>query len=165
MSQKSLDENPYTAQVSPAAEKKKSPKWPWFLAGGIFLVILIFFVVIILVAIVIFNGLDSKKSKGHSDTVKVEVIVTATDKGIVRAGSYSNGGSSTSEFTREWRQEKEIKRKDGYDVSVRPDTSSKKNTDSTVTCKILVDGEVVDEQSATGSHSAEATCKIKSKYY
>ena len=58
-----------------------------------------------------------------------------------------------------WKQEAETKRKDGYSLDV-----SSFDEGVEVTCKIIVNGEVKDEQKATGDGYSSAHCNLSADF-
>ncbi|WP_279753890.1 nuclear localization sequence-binding protein (p67) [Rothia dentocariosa] len=145
----------------PVPAPKKKPIWPWFLGGGCLIILLIFAGCSALVFAGAKSASDSISSaSAHADEdIKVELVATSTGKGHVTYGPSLSSSSSSADFENEWKQEAETKRKDGYSLDV-----SSFDEGVEVTCKIIVNGEVKDEQKATGDGYSSAHCNLSADF-
>ena len=150
-----------SAPQYPMPEPKKKPKWPWFLGGGCLVILLIFAGCSALVFAGAKSASDSISSaSAHADEdIKVELVATSTGKGHVTYGPALSSSTSSADFENEWKQEAETKRKDGYSLDV---SSTEDGVE--VTCKIIVNGEVKDEQKATGDGYSSADCHLSADF-
>ncbi len=99
-------------------------------------------------------------ASAHADEdIKVELVATSTGKGHVTYGPSLSSSTSSADFENEWKQEAETKRKDGYSLDV-----SSFDEGVEVTCKIIVNGEVKDEQKATGDGYSSAHCNLSADF-
>lgn len=143
----------------PMPAPKKKPIWPWFLGGGCLVILLIFAGCSALVFAGAKSASDSISSaSAHADEdIKVELVATSTGEGHVTYGTL--GSTSSADFNGEWKQEDQTKRKDGYNLHV---SSTEDGVE--VTCKIIVNGEVKDEQKATGDGYSSADCRLSADF-
>ena len=74
-------------------------------------------------------------------------------------GPSLSSSTSSADFNGEWKQEDQTKRKDGYNLHV---SSTEDGVE--VTCKIIVNGEVKDEQKATGDGYSSADCHLSADF-
>lgn len=154
-----MSQPPVPQYLVPAPKKK--PIWPWFLGGGCLIILLIFAGCSALVFAGAKSASDSISSaSAHADEdIKVELVATSTGKGHVTYGPALSSSTSSADFENEWKQEAETKRKDGYSLSV-----SSTDEGVEVTCKIIVNGEVKDEQKATGDGYSSAHCNLSADF-
>lgn len=158
-----MSQTPGPYPSTPTPEKK--PKWPWFLGGGcLFLTLLIILIFVGCSALVVGGAKSASDSinsaSAHAEeTVKIEMVATSTGKGHVTYGASLSGSTSSADFEGEWSQEADFKRKEGYSMSVS-------STDNGVelTCKILVNGEIKEEQKASGDGYSSAHCHLPADF-
>ena len=88
------------------------------------------------------------------NTRSVTIEVTASGSGQVSYGA--SGSFNTAKFEDSWSYTEEIGKRDYYSVSVSGDIFNSDDS-QVVTCKLMIDGKVKSEKSATGKYG-HASC-------
>jgi len=88
-------------------------------------------------------------SSNNKKTRSVTIEVTASGSGQVSYGG--SGSHNTAKFEDSWSHTEEIGKSDYYTVSVSGDIFSSDDS-QVVSCKLLIDGKVKSEKSATGKY-------------
>ena len=83
------------------------------------------------------------------NTRNVTIEVTASGSGQVSYGA--SGSFNTAKFEDSWSYTEEIGKRDYYSVSVSGDIFNSDDS-QVVTCKLMIDGKVKSEKSATGKY-------------